>query len=127
MKRILALLLVASLSTFMVGCAAHDTVSTKEEVLPEEQSANPEESTPQDIEIVESAYYADEFDNVHYALHLRNPNTNFEAQSAKVIATGEDADGNVILADESYIAFILPGADFWYAYEAYGESTPRNG
>ena len=86
MKRILALMLVVSLSAFVVGCAAHDTESTKEEVPAEEQSANLEKSTPQDIEIVESAYYVDEHNNVHYALHLRNPNTNFEAQSAKVIA-----------------------------------------
>ena len=86
MKRILALMLVVSLSAFVVGCAARDTESTKEEVPAEEQSANPEESTPQDIEIVESAYYVDEFDNVHYVLYLRNPNTNLEAQSAKVIA-----------------------------------------
>lgn len=123
MKKIVLGALTLATALCLFGCSG-ESQQPEEPKSTEPAGSAVEESTPQDISIIESGWSAGESGYVYYGIGIENPNSAFEAQFPTIKVTGKDADGKILFSNDQTLNFMLPGAKYYYGGQAGNGTAP---
>ncbi len=114
-RTVMKKLIVQVSSVLLCVILACGAMGCSKNVEPIEQSepatanvASKETDEPQDLEIVESGYWFDEYNDDNYAVIIQNGNMNWAAENVQVKVTGKDDAGQIVGSDTNKLSLIFP-------------------
>lgn len=124
MKKVLLALIAGVMVFAITGCAKEVEVKNQGEATSTESSSAEtttvtSEADRQDIKVVKSGYWIDEYENGHYGVILENPNQGWVAENFQLIIKGLDASGNVVGSATDYVDLLCSNGQTGFAGDTY--------
>lgn len=107
MKKFLAIALVASLMLCLSGCAQEQAPKNEPSDLAGTKVDGTE--TRDDLVLVDSSFFKDDYGWVNMCAVVKNPNSNFMVVYPTIKATVRDSKGAVLSVEDCYCDYVLPG------------------
>lgn len=124
MKRVMTCVIALALqAALLAGCTSEEARKAE----PENTQPAVEQSVaavPEDLQLIETGYTVDESGYVQFAVGVRNPNKDFEAQRYILRIAGKDDAGKIVFSDDQMMNFLQPEGEDWFACTAGNGTAP---